>query len=98
MKASRTTRVSATVFHKHKYISNPTVSAADTVMAAAGNLAAALKGKMPQHLKESSLDDLTRLSSIFSQAATGKSAPPLSTNQDHSPTALPAEMQPRRSP
>ena len=50
MKASCTTRVLATVFHKHKYISNPTVSVADVVIAAASNLTAALKGKTPQHL------------------------------------------------
>ncbi len=34
-----------------------------------------LKGKLPQHLKESSLNELTRLSTIFSQAATGTPAP-----------------------
>ena len=45
MKASRTTIVSATVFHKHKYISNLLVPAANAVMEAAGNLAEALKIK-----------------------------------------------------
>jgi hypothetical protein len=35
MIGTRSTRISATVFHKHKYISNPTVTPADTVIAAA---------------------------------------------------------------
>ena len=45
MKTSRTTIVLATVFHKHKYISNLLVPAANAVMEAAGNLAEALKIK-----------------------------------------------------
>ena len=61
---TRATRVSATVFHKHKYISNPNVTPADTVIAAAGNLASALKGTMPTCLQQSPLADLTRLSEI----------------------------------
>ena len=99
MKASRTTRILATVFHKHKYISNPVVSAADAVIAAASNLTAALRGKMPQHLKELSLDNLTCLSTIFSQASTGKATPQFKNLQPISPPmALPAMQQPRRSP
>ena len=100
MKASRATRISATVFHKHKYISNPTVTAADAVIAAASNLAAVLKGKLPQHLKESSLNELTRLSTIFSQAATGTSEPPAiqQAKPSESPTKLPATNPHRRSP
>ena len=100
MKDSRATRISATVFHKHKYISNPTVTAADAVIAAASNLAAVLKGKLPQHLKESSLNELTRLSTIFSQAATGTSEPPAiqQAKPSESPTKLPATNPHRRSP
>ena len=45
MKALRTIIVSATVFHKHKYISNHSVTAANSVMEEAGNLAEALKIK-----------------------------------------------------
>ena len=65
MKETRATRGLGTVFHKHKYISNPAVTPADAVIAAAGNLASLIKGKMPQHLQESPLSELTRLSAIF---------------------------------
>ena len=63
------TIVSATVFHKQKYILNPNVTPADAVIAAAGNLALALKGTTPACLQQSPLADLTRLSEIFSEAA-----------------------------
>ena len=43
---TRAARVSSTVFHKHKYISNPNVIPADAVIAAAGNLALVLKGEI----------------------------------------------------
>ena len=46
MQQTRATRVSATVFHKHKYISNPTVIPVDAVIAASRNFASTLKGKM----------------------------------------------------
>ena len=61
LKASLTTRVLYIVYNKNKYISNPSVSATDAVMTAAGNLAEAIKGKIPQNLKMSSLDKLERL-------------------------------------
>ena len=61
--------ISATVFHKHKYISNPTVTPGDAVIVAAQNLAAALKRKMPHYLQGSPLSKLSRLSKIFSDAA-----------------------------
>ena len=63
------TRVSETVFNKHKYISNPNVTPADAVIAAAGNLDSALKGKIPASLQKSPLADLMRLSEIFSETA-----------------------------
>ena len=40
---TRATRVSATVFHKHKYISNPTATPADAIIAVAGNLITEIK-------------------------------------------------------
>ena len=66
---TRTIRISATVFHKHKYISNPTVTPGDVVITAAHNLAAALKSKMPHYLQEYPFSELSRLSKIFSDAA-----------------------------
>ena len=66
---TRATRISETVFHKHKYISNPNVTPADSVIAKAGNLDSALKGTMPACLQQSPLEYLTRISEIFSGAA-----------------------------
>ena len=40
---TRATRISGMVFFKHKYISNPTVTAADAVIAASQNMADSLK-------------------------------------------------------
>ena len=65
MKDTRATRVSGTVFHKHKYISAPAVTPEDAVIAAAGKLAEALKGNLPHNFGESSLDELTRLGTLF---------------------------------
>ena len=65
-----TTRLSLTVFCKHKYISNPTIYPIDTVITKNKNLSAALKGKMPHYHQESPLDKLNCLSRIFSNAAT----------------------------
>ena len=88
MKETRETRVSTTVFHKHKYISNSAVTPADAVIATAGNLASALKGKMPQYLQESPLVDLTRLSAFFSEAA----ATPEDPLTEDPPPAAPASQ------
>ena len=66
---TRTIRISNTVFHKHNYISNPAVTLDDSVIAAAQNLAAALKSKMPHYLQESPFSELSLLSKIFSDAA-----------------------------
>ena len=72
---TRATRVSATVFHKHKYISNPNVAPANAVIAAAGNLASALKGTIPACFKKYRLADLKRLSEIFSEAEASPFSP-----------------------
>ena len=48
---TRATRVLATVFHKHKYLSNPTATPADAVIAASGNLITAIKGHLPHRLQ-----------------------------------------------
>ena len=66
---TRSTRVSATIFFKHKYLSNPTATPDDAIIAAAGNLVTAIKGHLPHRLQESHFSELTRLSTIFSDAA-----------------------------
>jgi hypothetical protein len=47
---TRATRISATVFHKHKCISNQTITLADVAVAAAKNLVKVLKGRLPHYL------------------------------------------------
>jgi hypothetical protein len=83
---SRTTRISATVFFKHKYITNPSVTPADAIIAAAANLSHLLTNNLQAHhnnkVKQS---DLTRL-----QILTQPSPPPqhnATHYQQHSPNA-----------
>jgi hypothetical protein len=74
---SRATRISATVFFKHKYITNPTVTPADAIIAAAANLAHTLNNNIhAQHLNNSNLADLKRLQQILTAAATSHSLHP----------------------
>ena len=67
MTDTRATRVSATVYHKHKYLTTPTVTPADRVLAAAQKLSEEIKGRMPQHLSTTNLDHLERLGNILKQ-------------------------------
>ncbi len=69
MNDTRTTRISGTVFHKHKYISTPAVTPADAVITAAGRLAAVIKGTYYNHLSNEPLAKLTRLSDLFVEAS-----------------------------
>ena len=55
MMDTRATQISATVFHKHKYITNPDITPEDRVIAAAGNLAETIKGCMLTNLSETVL-------------------------------------------
>ena len=64
--------MSAKIFHKHKYISNPLVTPEDAVVAAAGKLANLISGHMPHQLSETSIDELTCLGSIFQKALSAK--------------------------
>ena len=65
MKGTRATRILATVFHKHKYITNMDVTPEDCVIAAAGKLAYELKGRITLHLSESTLDQLKLIWAIL---------------------------------
>ena len=66
---TRATQVSAILFHKHKYLSNPTATPADAIIFAAGNLITVIKGHLTHCLLESHFNELMRLSTIFSDAA-----------------------------
>ena len=50
MKDTRATITSATVLHKHKYITNPIITSEDRVMATSGKLEDELKGHMATHV------------------------------------------------
>ena len=65
MKTTRALRISATIFHKHKYISNPSMTPADLVLAATGALAKLLTTKVPNSLTNTSMTQLGRLGSIL---------------------------------
>ena len=82
---SRSTRVSATMFFKHKYISNPTVTPADTIVAATTNLANAINANMPKQARDNlKLHGLTRLQQILARAT--QFAKP--SNEDPEPPEL----------
>ena len=78
MKDTRATQILATVFHKHKYITNPDIKPEYRVIAAAGKLIDALKGRMPPHLSETTLDQLEHIGTILKdeQTQTVKPNPP----------------------
>ena len=55
MKYTRATRISATVFNKHKYITNPYITPKYRIISEASKLADTLKGRMPPHLSKTTL-------------------------------------------
>ena len=62
------------VCYKHKYISNPTVTPTDNVLAAAQDMADALQVRMERHLGNNALYSLLNPQKIFAQAATTQKA------------------------
>ena len=95
---TQTTRISATVFHKHKYTSNPIAAPSDVVIVTAKNLTKALKRKLPRYIQESLLAKLTHLSRILYNDATD----PKSDLTAHRPVVPKSKIlgntAPRRSP
>ncbi len=79
MKDTRSQSVSGMVFHKHKYISAPATTPEDVIIAAAKNLAMILKEKYGNTLGDTTLDQLTRLSSVFAQVTAPASEQPQQT-------------------
>ena len=80
MKKTGLTRISGIVFFKQKYISNPTVTAADAVIVAAQNMDDALKTNMNRHLSDESLTALSNLQKIFTHAVATKNPPKIRHN------------------
>eukprot|EP00804_Cyclotella_cryptica_P001906 CCRYP_007349-RB/>CCRYP_007349-RB protein AED:0.31 eAED:0.31 QI:0/-1/0/1/-1/1/1/0/639 len=71
------TRIAATVFFKHKYLTNPSVSPTDALIAAAANLAHVIKhNAKAQHVGAKNLQDLQRLQQLFSDTAKQPPLPP----------------------
>eukprot|EP00804_Cyclotella_cryptica_P003480 CCRYP_002118-RA/>CCRYP_002118-RA protein AED:0.26 eAED:0.26 QI:0/0/0/1/0/0/3/0/685 len=79
--ATRRTRIAATVFFKHKYLTNPFVSPNDALIAAAANLAHIIQhNAKAQHVGAKKLQDLQHLQQLFSETAKQQlisPAPPL---------------------
>ena len=67
MKDTRATRISATVFHKHKDITNPSVTPEYHIMTTSGKLVDELKVRMATHLRKTSLHQLEQLGTILKQ-------------------------------
>jgi hypothetical protein len=60
---------SETMYFKHKYISSPTVTPADSIVQAARELADALREKTAPPLTQSVIDELRNLNNIFTETA-----------------------------
>jgi hypothetical protein len=67
---TRATRISNTVFFKHQYITNPTVLPESHVVAAAQQLATALKGNIPAG--NETAEALMKVSKLFTKIAAAK--------------------------
>jgi hypothetical protein len=62
---TRAVQGSETMFFKHKYITSPTVTPADAIVQAAKQLTDALKGFVPPPISESGIEQIRKLTSIF---------------------------------
>ena len=65
---TKSMRISDTVFFKHKYITNPSVTPEDAVISAANRMSAALQAYKPNNMQEEDIDALRRLEAIFTEA------------------------------
>ena len=62
-------RIAEQVWFKHKYITNPSLTAADHIVNAAKGLTDAIKTNKPSQLSKQSNEALTKLAKIFHEAA-----------------------------
>jgi hypothetical protein len=85
---TRATRISDTVFFKHQYITNPTLSPESHVVAAAQQLATALKGTIPAG--NETAEALTKVSELFTKIAAAKQAAAVAKEQQNRLRAHPA--------
>ncbi|KAL7486156.1 LOW QUALITY PROTEIN: hypothetical protein ACHAW6_012454 [Cyclotella cf. meneghiniana] len=79
---TRTTHIAETVFFKHKYLTNPSMSPADALIAAAANLAQVINHNVKaQHVVATKLQDLQCLQRILHNTATQHIDIPLQPQQ-----------------
>ena len=69
VQSTRAERISDNVWFKHKYITNPLLTAADHIVNAAKGLTEALKTNKPSQLSQQSNDSMAKLAQIFNEAA-----------------------------
>ena len=67
--STKALRISGTVFFKHNYITNPSVTPEDDVISEANIITDALKMHHPHNMCEDDTQALHRLEQIFKQAA-----------------------------
>ena len=66
---TRATRITDTYVFHHKRITNPSVSKADAIVAAASDLTTAIKDNFKENITKLNLNELERLAQIFEEAA-----------------------------
>ncbi len=65
MKDTHATRVSGVVWFKHKYLTNPSATPEDQIIAAIGGLAQTLATGVPPQLGDNTVDKLHKLQEIL---------------------------------
>jgi hypothetical protein len=85
---TRATRISDTVFFKHQYITNPTVSPESHVVMAAQQLATALKGNIPAGNEMA--EALKKVSKLLTKIAATKNEVAKAMEQHNKVRATPA--------
>jgi hypothetical protein len=107
MVSTRATRVSGTAFFKHKYLTNPSATPEDQIIAAAAHLTDAIQGTITANMRTSTLKLLGNLQSIFHDAAKGydthqskAKVPIMCAVQHHAPVSpqTPDNNTPTKSP
>ncbi len=79
MKDTHATRVSGAIWFKHKYLTNPSVTPEDQIVAAIGGLAKTLTTGVPPQLRSNTVDKLHKLQEILEPRTDG--------NDEHKTTA-----------
>jgi hypothetical protein len=93
---TRATRISDTVYYKHQYITNPTISPESHVVAAAHQLATALQGNIPAG--NETAEALKKVSNLFTKIVAAKSEVATAKAQRNRVRATPAARQTTHPP